>query len=522
MLYCLYIYIIQMATLAAHKWHPLSIPDTTNKFSELFEASAKNAMSSIAETVQVNVWQVLNWIHDTFHIEHSFDDSRSSEELESLLKDQHGTFWVFQKAYELACDNIRIRQNQFSVPLYVQDIRNTDFLTLVASHKDSGIKPDSVILEIKPDDYGIFDTVALDHLIQAKKAGFWVSLYDGLVEKNGTIEATETLTKLSENKILPTIIYVGNRIFHALQNKDMKLWSNIKTLFKNTRIANAGEIKTQIHKNIINDKISELVLPLFQESRVEKEGIFELDGTLHANEWLIRFTKEISIIDGLDILKNIGATRHLLRFVAEDAATAIKEWSRNSINIFMKDLDNPYFKEFIYNLLTKKGLTSWERANLIFEIVEEPYGVLTKQVMENISFIQKELWCKIAIDDLYFDNADKNMSVDILQTLQDHKITPNYIKIDGKFVVSILDNTINPQHLRHIKELIAQLSIEENAPQFIFEWIQSTEDAIKICSLLQSYKKENGSYVETGKFLFQWRNLKAWSFWTRNTVKEAA
>lgn len=50
-----------------------------------------------------------------------------------------------------------------------------------------------------------------------------MSLYDGLVEKNGTIEATETLIKMSENKILPNIIYVGNRIFRALQNKEMKL-----------------------------------------------------------------------------------------------------------------------------------------------------------------------------------------------------------------------------------------------------------------------------------------------------------
>lgn len=89
------------------------------------------------------------------------------------------------------------------------------------------------------------------------------------------------------------------------------------------------------------------------------------------------------------------------------------------------------------------------------------------------------------------------MSVDILQTLQDHKIMPNYIKIDGKFVVSILDNTINPQHLRHIKELIAQLSIEENAPHFIFEWIQNTDEAIRIQSILQSHKKENGNYIET-------------------------
>lgn len=57
----------------------------------------------------------------------------------------------------------------------------------------------------------------------------------------------------------------------------------------------------------------------------------------------------------------------------------------------MKDLDNPNFKEFIYNLLNKKGLTSSQRKNLIFEIVEDTYGTLTKQVLENISFIQKEL-----------------------------------------------------------------------------------------------------------------------------------
>lgn len=96
------------------------------------------------------------------------------------------------------------------------------------------------------------------------------------------------------------------------------------------------------------------------------------------------------------------------------------------------------------------------------------------------------------------------MSVDIMQILFDSDIMPDYIKMDGKLVESVLDDSIQPQHLRHIKELIAQLSIQEHAPTFIFEWIKSTDDALKIESILQSYKKDGANKrLGLGKFLFQ-------------------
>lgn len=465
--------------------------------------------------MQVWVSNTLNGLDDIFHIEHTFDDHRSNWELENILKDQHGTFEIFKKSYDFACEKILQKQFQYSVPLYIQDIRNPDFSKLIELHTSKWIQNESIMLEIKPDDYGIFDTIALDNLVRAKKAGFWVSMYNGFVEKDGTLEATENLDRMNSMNIIPNIIYLGDTLFRRLKNNSVRLSSQVANIFQKTRIANSGREELEIVKKESRQNINSLLLPLFQESRVEKEGIFELDGKLHANEWLIRFAKEIPVNDGLEVLKNIGATKYLLKFIIEDAIIDIRNGKRRSVNIFMKDLDHPHFQEFITTLLNNALITREQRKFLIFEIVEDTYGIMNKRVIENIRFIQERLWSKIAIDDLYYDNSDKNMSVDIMQILFDSDIMPDYIKMDGKLVESVLDDSIQPQHLRHIKELIAQLSIQEHAPTFIFEWIKSTDDALKIESILQSYKKDGANKrLGLGKFLFQWRSIKEWKFWT--------
>ena len=57
----------------------------------------------------------------------------------------------------------------------------------------------------------------------------------------------------------------------------------------------------------------------------------------------------------------------------------------------MKDLDHPHFQDFITTLLNNALITREQRKFLIFEIVEDTYGIMNKRVIENIRFIQERL-----------------------------------------------------------------------------------------------------------------------------------
>ena len=109
-------------------------------------------------------------------------------------------------------------------------------------------------------------------------------MYNGFVEKDGTLEATETLDRMNSMNIIPNIIYLGDTLFRRLKNNSVRLSSQVANIFQKTRIANSGREELEIVKKESRQNINSLLLPLFQESRVEKEGIFELDGKLHANE----------------------------------------------------------------------------------------------------------------------------------------------------------------------------------------------------------------------------------------------
>lgn len=159
---------------------------------------------------------------------------------------------------------------------------------------------------------------------------------------------------------------------------------------------------------------------------------------------------------------------------------------------------------------------------LVFEILEDEYGQMNEQALENIRFIKNELHAKIAIDD-YHDEGEAsmgNISADILWILDEEKLLPDFIKIDGKTVRWILDNTINVRYIAHLRELIQQYSLQNT--EFIFEWVQNTEEALKIEKLFQIYKNNASTQkiTEWVKFSYQWEKLKEYHFGTRYLTAE--
>lgn len=444
------------------------------------------------------------WVKFTSLISAIFSATELSSETEhrvrELLKDHHSTFTVFEKWMSIACEKAS-RWEKVSVDLYIKDVGNPNFIETLRRAKMQGINPKLLILEMRADDYGIVDSTVIMNLKEISSLWFDFSLNDFVIEGNEV--KTNHLEKVVKERLLPSYVKIAKNVYEKMRNWAVKMENNLRNMLGSivkqwVSILIGNNSTTSVD---VTDEFDYTKQPdFFRKATIVKEGILWFDGTVHARESLIRFWDGVTVPQGLQKLKELWMTNVLMHKVIVDSIEDLLNGKRSTINVYIKNIWDPNFREEIKDIMGLIPISY--RKNLIFEILEEKYGVINNQVIDNIRFLQSSGF-SIAIDDLYVWENPKWMSKEILEVLIECGIHPDYIKIDGRHIEAIREWTLSYSQMAHLREVIGYFSLLQDKPIFIAEWIQDTEHAIKVMEMIWMYGVE---------FLFQGRNIREWNF----------
>ena len=467
-------------------------------------------------------WQILNLIKDsknkitvtcTMHWEntHSIIGADFRETItprwqwnyatKELLSDYHETFPIFTESLYQAVDIAKSWWN-ISVELQKSDINNHKFLSLLKIIKDTWVSTLRITLEIFSKRNELYDRHTINQLKWATQLWFRFWMYDFMENDKWEIQ-TDNLINIIKERMLPRYIKITRTALEKIKagiNKGMVLLYN--------NLINTGikiiEIIPEIENPEIKARHIKEAKTIIENASIEWEWVYKLDGIKYGSELLIRFSNGITITDGLNQLKLSDTTGLLMQKNIEKAAEIIKNMGvRTFLNVYVKDLWQPWFREVIHNIL--KEIHKKDRKKIIFEILEDRYGYMDDLVIANIRFLQ-ESWYSIAIDDLSVDESNNWMSLENLETLYAKKIFPEYIKIDGNHIEWIRNGSFPESKIKHLREVIWVFSVLQNPPIFIAEWVQDTDHALLIKKTLGTSRAE---------FLYQWRNIQNWKFWLK-------
>ncbi|MBX9809449.1 hypothetical protein K2X92_03620 [Candidatus Gracilibacteria bacterium] len=415
-----------------------------------------------------------------------------------LLSDCHKSFPIFHKSLDQAIDIAR-SGGDISVELQKSDINNNKFLSLLKNIKDAGVSTLRITLEIFSKKNELYDEHTLRQLKGATELGFRFGMYDFMENEEGDIQ-TDNLINVIKKRMLPRYIKITRT---ALEKIKTGVNKGIVSLYNN--LVNTGTKIIEIMPEKVNQEIKTKHIKeakgIIENASIEGEWIYRIDGVKYGSELLIRFSNGLTIIDGLNQLKLSDTTGLLMQKNIEKAAIIIKNiGTRTFLNIYVKDLGQPGFREVISSIL--REIHKNDRKKIIFEILEDRYGYLDDLVIANIRFLQESGY-SIAVDDLSIDDGNPGMSLENLETLHAKKIFPEYIKIDGKHIEDIRNGSFPESKIKHLREVIGVFSVLQNPPIFIAEWIQDTEHALLIRNTLATSKAEflyQGRNIQNGKF----------------------
>ena len=421
-----------------------------------------------------------------------------------LLKDNHGTFSLFEKSLQKASVESR-KWKKITVDLYISDLSDPDFLRILTDNW-KGINPKLLVIGINSDDCGLLDSQAINNIRSITKMGFRYSLADFVMD--GDELKADNLQKLTREWLNPSYIKIAKSIYERIMKWTIKIWGTIRKLYDSLKTRGIRILLwNETEEGEMRDVTKDIELWFLQKSTIQPEDILTLDWQIYAQEWLVRFWDSVGVIDGLTRLQIYGITGLLTDKIIEATIPVILSGQRRTINIFLKELWENNFWQKIQELITKIPEIQ-ERKGLVFEILEVKYGTLNKKAIQNIRFLQ-ESGFSIAIDDLCVCGSKDKMSLGIFDILNEEWIIPDYLKIEGHYCEAILDGTIPDDHLHYLREIVWHCSLFPRKPIFILEWIQDTDHAIQVKRALSMIDETRSYDVE---FLYQGRNIKHWSF----------
>lgn len=429
-----------------------------------------------------------------------WDQENKKEQNETLefLKDHHGTFSIFQKAIHAACTET-LKWEKIFVEIYIKDISNPEFLKTMHGIKSEWIHAELIVIDIKSDDYGVFDSQVTNNLSQIIRLWFEFSISDFTLQWSEV--RADNLTRCFKERLIPSFVKIVESVYSKIKEGTVEIWKNIQSLFDIIYKKNINILLVKNDSYLPSQKKIYSHVPFLESARVIPEDILTLQWELFGQEWLIRFGENIQIQEWLKILQNLWLASLLTDRVINESIRAIEDGTRRSVNIYIKELYESEFYTKMQRL--SKRLPKPMRKDLIFEILETKYWTLNNKALENLRMLQK-LWFAIAIDDLCICGQASIMSLELFEILLEEKILPEYIKIEGIYSEEILEGTLSEYHLHYLREIIWLISLLPKKPIVIFEWIQDTHHALLI---------ENVLWFDGVQFLYQWRNIQYWSFW---------
>jgi EAL domain-containing protein (putative c-di-GMP-specific phosphodiesterase class I) len=439
-------------------------------------------------------------------IQSTFWDSDKVTQIISFIRDHHGTFGLFHKRLHHAANEVKKDWlSQMSVPLYLHDIRHPDFQSTMQELVDQWIPTKKMILEIQSDDYGVLDSVALCNLeFASKECWLNVSVHDLTLEWDQI--KSDKVEKITSKGIFPAFILTSKSVIQKIRT----WWAKTTNTFK--------EVLEKIHSkwwkliDAMTGK-SEILPPIYKEApdsfrpkNVEKEPIKRINGDTYAEELLARFGENIEVDMILQEIIKHGYHRSLLRHMLRTAKSDLSQRDcRLSVNLFLKNLALPT-QDLKDDIRAVMAIPKEQRKNLIFELTEYRYGVMSEQVIRNLEFLREEGF-SIALDDLW--GKEDGQSREVYEMLTSYWYTFDYIKIDGEDCLKILDGTINIDQLSYLQWVIKAEASRKYPPIIVVESIQDTSHAIMVYKTLCSSDVDPEHRIT---MIFQWQKLKDASF----------
>jgi EAL domain-containing protein (putative c-di-GMP-specific phosphodiesterase class I) len=418
-----------------------------------------------------------------------------------LLKDIHKTFELFLRWLSIWSDQLK-QWNKVSIWLYKEDIGHNEFVSWITQATDEGKYASWLTLDISWDPYGRLDRGNLSNLQNILLLWVWIGIEDFCEKTNWEINI-EGITQLIKWHIRPKYIKISNTVLTRLKNNNvapyvkclyerlMKMWIKIiEYISWDTRSQDTMEIDKQKIANILTNSAT-----------IEYEPMMTFEWKVWAEELLVRFDNWLRTDIGLSQLKELWHTQGLVVKMLWAAVEKAKQGKRASLNLYIKDLWSENLITLVNTII--QDLPREYRKNIIFEILEEKYGVVNEIFIKNIYTLQNTGF-SIAIDDLYVSKMDQWMSLEILDNLLEFGIYPDYIKLDGKHSMAIQDGSISNIELDRIKTLIWQFALVKPTI-VVIEWIQDMEHAEKINAVFQG--------INWIILIFQGREINIENFW---------
>lgn len=423
-----------------------------------------------------------------------------------LLKDTHKTFELFLRWLSIWSDQLK-QWNKVSIWLYKEDIGNNEFVSWITQATDEGKYTSCLTLDISWDQYGKLDRTNINNLQKVSALWVWIGIEDFHEKTNWEIDI-ESITQIIKWHIKPKYIKISNTVLGRLKNNTVAphvahlyTWlmrmgiKIIEFIWWNTKKEDAMEI----------DKKKILANSLIASATIEYEPMLTFEWQIWCEELLVRFDNWLRTDIGLNQLKELWHTQDLVIKMLWAAMEKAKEGKRVSLNLYIKDLWSASLITLIRTIT--QDLPRKYRKNIIFEILEEKYGIIDEEFFTHTDALQKN-WFSLAIDDLNVSTKNKWMSKEILDKLLSRGIYPNSLKLDGKHSMDIRDDSITEVDLNHIKTLIWQFALQKPIT-IVAEWIQDMEHAKKIRNLFLDIKGEIN-------IVYQGREINTWNFGVSN------
>jgi hypothetical protein len=287
---------------------------------------------SISWVLEDNNWKKIQQMSVTFWDLENENNQHSSLE---FLKDYHGTFSIFQKAIYAACTET-LKWEKIFVEIYVKDISNPEFLKTMHAIKSEGIHAELIVIDIKSDDYGVFDSQVTNNLSQIIRLWFEFSVSDFTIQWSEV--RADNLTKCLKERLIPSFVKIVESVYSKMKEGTVEIWKNIQSLFDILYKKNVNILLVKNDHYLPSHKKIERHVSFLESSRVIPEDILTLDWELFAQEWLIRFGENIQIQEWLKILQNLWLVSLLTDRVINESIRAVEDGTRRSVNIYQGTL----------------------------------------------------------------------------------------------------------------------------------------------------------------------------------------
>lgn len=459
----------------------------------------------IAKIIQSVTYSIQNLISPKdqqeaiYCVKATFPETNTSEgDIQNTLQDYNGTFPIFIDSVSHACKEMKNGKKKIAVSFYIDDARKPEFISVLQTLIQDWFDPWCFMFDLRADDHWFLDSRTIENLRTLKKLWFQFSLHD--FELDGEVVDYENTEKLIHSKVIPHFLFITTATLEAIKRGVIR-WYHAITHIIHTILKSGSKIiqKTDSGKSGLTRFMKIEDIPMVDEARIIDEPIFDQHGNVQAKELLVRFGNNISVKDGLEELKESGATLSLLKKAAKNASHDVRLGRKRSVNVYLRDLADPRIGT-ILGILTNE-IHPDMRKNFIFEILEDHYGTLNKRAIHAIKTLRKHGF-SIAIDDLHV-GENISLSKDILRTLSEEGVSVQYIKLDGNHTKEILEGTMSKETLQWIYKLFLCFSHAKQPPIIIAEWIQDSEHARKVYDIFHP------AWLE---IWFQWYKLQAGNF----------